>query len=87
MAPSNQDSGQYIVICLSEMTEARAYFIDDPYCGDGIAVSSKGTRAYNHETDEDVIYPSDGVSAYCFEKAGATYLFENGAFIRVIDSD
>jgi len=30
---------------------------------------------------------ANGVSAYCCEKAGGTYLFRNGQFVLIVDSD
>jgi len=41
----------------------------------------------NYETGKNVTYRSNGVHAYCFEKAGGTYLYENGRFELVVDSD
>ena len=87
VAQNGQDTSHHIVVCLAEKTGIRAYFIDDPYCRDGIDVTPKGRRVYDHETGKDVTYRTAGVSAYCFEKAGATYLFENGGFKRIVDSD
>ncbi len=80
-------SSQYIAVCLSKSKKSQLIFIKEPYCGDGISVSPKGAEFYNYETEKKDKYPTDGIHAYCFEKAGATYLFRNGAFRRVIDSD
>jgi hypothetical protein len=77
----------HIAVCLSRKAGPELHVIDDPYCSDGIMIAKKGTRAYNFETDSYVTYRTNGVHAYCFEKAGATYLFRNGRFIRIIDSD
>jgi len=57
------------------------------YCSDGIMIAKKGTRAHDFEKGVSVTYRTNGVHAYCFEKAGATYLYRNGRFIRIVDSD
>lgn len=80
-------SSQYIAVCLSKSERSKLILIKEPYCGDGISVSLKDAEFYNYETDRKDKYPTNGIHAYCFEKAGATYLFQNGAFRRVIDSD
>ena len=56
-------------------------------CNDGIAISRKGVRYYDFENDKEGVYARDGVHAYCSEKAGATYQFENDAFRRIVDDD
>ena len=78
---------QYIAICLTQGRNTRLYLVREPYCGDGLAVAPKGTRAYDYSTEKPVTYWTNGVSAYCFEKAGGTYLFRNGQFVLVVDSD
>ena len=51
----------------------RVGVIDKPYCSDGIAVSGRGGRYYDFEKGAEGAFKLDGVHAYCFEKAGATY--------------
>ena len=43
--------------------------------------------AHDFENFRYVTYRTNGVHAYCLEKAGAPYLFRNGRFIRIVDSD
>ena len=38
-------------------------------------------------TELDGTYPKDGIHAYCFEKAGATYIVTGGAYREIVDSD
>jgi hypothetical protein len=66
---------------------SRLYLIDNLYCGDGIDVSRKGTRYHDFERSTDGTCSLDGIHTFCFEKAGATYQFEYGAFCRIVDSD
>jgi hypothetical protein len=85
--PSARPSTLKIVVCLSSLGSRRPVVIERPYCSDGIARVSKGQRYYNYETDRGGTYPKDGIHAYCFEKAGATYIFTAGSFSRIVDSD
>lgn len=77
----------HIAVCLSRKAGPELHVIDDLYCWDGIMIAKKGTRAHDFENNTYVTYRTNGVHAYCFEKAGATYLFRNGRFIRIVDSD
>ena len=78
---------RHIAICLNTRSALKLYLIDKPYCNDGIAISRKGVRYYDFENDKEGVYARDGVHAYCSEKAGATYQFENDAFRRIVDDD
>ncbi len=76
-----------IAVCLNPGGRTTLFVIADPYCSDGISTTPKGTTAHNYDTDRPVTYARDGISAYCFEKAGGTYVFRNGRFDLVVDSD
>jgi hypothetical protein len=76
-----------IVVCLSSLGVSRPVVVERPYCSEGITRVSKGQRYHDFATDREGIYPRDGVHAYCFEKAGATYLFTDGSFRQIVDSD
>ena len=76
-----------LAVCLARGSAPELHVIADPYCGDGIAVSKKGTRYHDFDTETEGRFPSDGVFAYCFEKAGATWLIENGQPRRIVNSD
>jgi hypothetical protein len=78
---------QRIAVCLSRAGKIDLHVISDPYCGDGISVAPKGTRAWDFTTEKRVTYWTNGVSAYCYEKAGGTYLFRDGKFVLIVDSD
>ena len=79
--------GLHIAVCMNTRVSVRLFVIDRPYCGDGIAVSRRGGQYYDFERQAEGKYKLDGVHAYCFEKAGATYQFENGSFRQIVDSD
>ncbi len=76
-----------IVACLRKTGGATLHVIEQLYCSDGIMLTPKGKEDFDYETEKEFVYQRDGVAAYCFEKAGATYIFENGTFRRIIDSD
>ncbi len=84
--PERLDS-LYIAICLNNPPTVTLHLIDKPYCGDLITLSPKGKSYYNYDTGKTGRYPRDGVGAICFEKAGATYLYDGTKFIRIVDSD
>ena len=77
----------HIAVCMNPRAETKLVLIDKPYCGDGITLAPKGQPYHDYATETNGFYKLDGVSAYCFEKAGATYEFENGAFRQIVDSD
>ena len=84
----NADSlTHHIAVCMQRKSGPELHIIDDLYCSDGIMTAKKGTRAHDFEKETYVTYRTNGVHAYCFEKAGATYLYRNGRFIRIVDSD
>jgi hypothetical protein len=87
LTSSTRRAQRHLAVCLARPAEPQLHVIREPYCGDGIGVSPKGTQAYDYEREDVVTYRLDGVATVCFEKAGATYLFEKSRFRRVIDSD
>src|SRR5687767_11643898 len=68
---------QRLAVCLTEGRSTRLHLIEDLYCGDGISVAPKGTRAWDFTTEKPVTYWTDGVQTICYEKASGTYLFRN----------
>ena len=83
------DGGRHdmIAVCFARGGNTRVQLIRDPYCADGISVAAKGTRAHDYQTDKEVTYWTNGVTGYCFEKSSGTYLYRNGQFVLVVDSD
>jgi hypothetical protein len=78
-----------VAVCLSRRTVVVLHLIDNPYCSDLIALSRKGERYYDFETDETSVYPLDGVRTICFGKASATYIYDGkrAGFRRTVDGD
>lgn len=86
-ASRSGESMRYLAVCLGSGQGRGFHLVADPYCGDGITVAPKGRRVYDYQTGTTVRYRTNGVHTYCFEKAGGTYLFENGRVRLVVDSD
>lgn len=84
--PERNDS-LHIAICLNNPSYVKLHVIDKPYCGDCIQIASKGQKYYDFETGKTGKYTLDGVSAICFERAGATYIYNGTSFTKVVDSD
>jgi len=76
-----------IAVCMSRKAGPELHIIPDLYCSDGISLTKKGSEGFDFETDKTIRYRTDGIHAFCFEKAGATYLYRGGRFIRIVDSD
>ena len=87
MLVRGSDGRRRLAICLTRGTTTDLYLISDPYCGDGITVQKKGERYHDFDTETEGRFPSDGVFAYCFEKAGATWFIQNGQPHRIVNSD
>jgi ABC-type antimicrobial peptide transport system ATPase subunit len=76
-----------LAICMHIKRSPRVFVIADPYCGDAVYRSNARSRHHNYETYRDEVIKRDGVSVSCFEKAGATYVYERGSFRRIVDAD
>lgn len=84
--PGRLDS-LHIAVCMNPTAGMKLYVVEKLYCGDGITVSPQGKHYFDLVADTEGFYKLDGVRAYCFEKAGATYVFEKGAFRQIVDGD
>lgn len=85
--PLAKSASLKIVACLSSLGPTRPVVVEKPYCHDGITTVSKGGPYYDFGSDSEGTYPKDGIHAYCFEKAGATYVLEGDSFRQIVDSD
>lgn len=79
------DRKRVIAVCLTGAD--RLHRIEPLGCQDGIVAMRRGQRYYDFEADTEGVYDRDGVHAYCFGKAGLTYLLRDGRFHAVHDSD
>jgi hypothetical protein len=87
LTSATRQAQRRLAVCLTRGVGAELHVVREPYCGDGIAVVPKGTKAWDYERERGVTYQVNGIHTLCFEKAGATYLFDKGRFRRVVDSD
>ena len=76
-----------VAVCLNRASGVALYVVDEPYCADAIVSARKGERYFDFEREREGTFPSDGVRTICFKAAGATFLFEDGGFRRIVDGD
>ena len=76
-----------LAVCMNARSRLKLLIIDDPYCADLIYRARVRSKHYNYETGRNELIKNDGISVSCFEKAGATYVYERANFRRIIDSD
>lgn len=74
-----------VAVCLSSRSDV--LLINDLYVDESLSVSRKGTRFYNFNKGKEDAYPADGIAVSCCECCGATYLYSNGEFHQIVDSD
>ena len=84
------DGSAKVAVCFSSKGRRlppRLMLIDEPYCSDVLYLARAGSVHENFETRIDERIARDGISVSCFEKAGATYLYERGRWRFIVDSD
>lgn len=77
----------HLAVCIARRRAVELLTVEKPYCSDMVFRSKARSRYYNFETGREETLPRDGASVSCFEKAGATYVYERGALRRIVDSD
>ncbi len=55
--------------------------------GEYLTLMRKGEQGYDYETQRHFTYKNDAIGAGIFEKAGVSYIYENGRFRVIITSD
>lgn len=76
-----------LAVCLNRGTKTELLVVDKPYCADLVYRSKAGSKHYNYDTGRNEYIKHDGVSVACFEKAGATYVYEKRKLRQIVDSD
>jgi hypothetical protein len=76
----------YVVAFLKKRSRFKMY-IADPEGGEYLVLMRKGKRDYDYETNRYFTYANDAIFAGIFEKAGESYIYENGRFRAIITSD
>jgi hypothetical protein len=74
-------------VCLSNAPGRKPVLIKDIYTAGNLSTRKKGSRYYDYDTENYGVYERDGISTYCCECCGATYIMRDGAFQQVVDSD
>jgi hypothetical protein len=76
-----------ISVCLSTRQGKPPVLIESLYVNGEIHVTKKGTPYHDFETGKDSVYLSDGITVACCECCGATYMYKENQFTRVVDGD
>lgn len=78
-----------LAVCMNPggRSKTRLLIVEKPYCSDLVYRSKAKSKHHNFETGRDELIRHDGVSVACFEKAGATYVYERNRLREIVDSD
>lgn len=76
----------FLIVFLQKGKGYRMYVIKDPN-GEYLCLAKKGTKDYNYEEQKEITYANDAILTGIFEKAGSSYVYENGRFRAFISSD
>ena len=76
----------FLVIFLRMGRGYRMYVIKDPD-GEYLCLARKGTKDYNYDEQKEITYTNDAILTGIFEKAGSSYVYENGKFRSFVSSD
>lgn len=87
LRPLSEEGKYAISVCLSSRPTQPPELIQNAYTAGPISTTPKGREYYDFDTNEEHRYELDGIGSYCCDCCGATYIFRNGQFVEVIDSD
>jgi hypothetical protein len=76
----------FLVIFLRTGKGYRVHVIKDPV-GEYLCLARKGTKDYNYDEQKEITYVNDAILIGIFEKAGVSYVYENGRFRLFTSSD
>jgi hypothetical protein len=83
-----QHAGQRkVAVCLATANGLKLITIKNLYCDDYLSISKAKSKHNNFDTEKTEVIKNDGISVTCFERAGATYLYNGQAFRELVDSD
>ena len=74
-------------VCLQEKEKVKLLIIQEPYCHDYVITTKSESKLYNYDTTKNEFIKNDSISVACFERAGATYVYEDGELKIVVSSD
>jgi hypothetical protein len=87
VAPRRGHPTSHLAICLNRADGVQVHVIREPYCQDSISFRPKGTVDYDDQTKKNVRYWTNAVQTSCHEAAGGSYLYKDGKFVLIVDSD
>jgi hypothetical protein len=83
----NAKGSTRLAVCMSRGATTELLVVERPYCTDLVYRSKAKSKHHNFDTGKDEFIKHDGVSVSCFEKAGATYVYEKRKLREIVDSD
>jgi len=75
----------HLVVYLNRGGKYKFYELDDP--GEYLVLGRKGTNGFDFKADKKFKYENDSIEVGIFEKAGWTYVYENGKFRYIYSID
>lgn len=75
----------YFVVAFIKRTRGYSYYKLEG--GDYIQKMKKGERGYDYNRDRNFIYKNDAIFSGIWEKAGESYVWQNGKFRSITISD
>jgi hypothetical protein len=79
-----------VVALLDQGAAFKLFIVKEPVPPDPrryLTLQRKGQRGYDLERDRPFTYPNDSIGVWFFGVAGGTYIFSNGGFRYVVESD
>jgi len=87
LRPRSGEGKYAISVCFSSKPSGPPELIIRAYTSGPLSTTPKGREYHDFETNEDSRYELDGIGSYCCECCGATYIYREGMFEEIIDSD
>lgn len=87
LRPKSGNGKFAISVCLSSRASRAPELIPDAYTAGPLSTTPKGRKYLDSDSNFERRYEHDGIGSYCCECCGATYIFRNGQFVAVVDSD
>ncbi len=75
----------HLVVFLKRGNKYKFYELDDP--GEYLMLGIKGTDGFDFQADKKFKYANDAIEVGIFEKAGWTYIYEDGKFRYIYSAD
>jgi hypothetical protein len=76
----------HIVAFLKRGNDYSLHLVDSN-AGDYLLLWRKGDQGYSYESQRNIVFDNDAMEAVIFEKAGTSYVYKKGKFLRIITGD